>query len=505
LTIDWVAALDFERALINCHEDMIGDWYRDPWGWPETDWAVRKQPSLLVARLNSAGVQQSARLDVPKEGFASRPAIVMDPIDRIIYQALVDRLSVDLIGDMRPWAFGWRLPRKDPDRGRYSDNASEWDWYRSRMSFLAAFNKFALATDVVSFFANIPIDRACEQIVTRGGSGAPIDRLVDMLQAWGRIQGRSGLPQRSKASAVLANMYLRPVDDEIDAATGESRFLGIAAKAATRWMDDIWVFGRDEGKLRRAQLALEEAMRDLGLNMNTAKTHVYGGEDVVKAALQIEHSAAEEGLDDSPIDTSALQEMVDRLLSDPESAPRTSIKFAIKRVREHKLGNMAQQFADHAERMPHGADAIARMFGETDRWRDLEDWYVSYSDSPWAAFDWSVGQLGTMFPSTDPGKGNVRQFLLEKTVQLPPLQTLALAAQRSAAWDKDRARQAIREAAKTANHPLQRRVLALAALAAGEERGFIRSILSEYEQNDTTLRMIEDRRFRPVAVKSDFA
>jgi hypothetical protein len=505
MTVDWAAALDFELALVNCHEDMIGDWYRDPWGWPETDWAVKKQPSVLLGRLNANGVQQAARLDVPKEGFASRPAIVMDPLDRIVYQALVDRISVDLIGDLRPWAFGWRLPRTDPDRGRYSDNANEWNWYRARMSFLANFHPFALTTDVVSFFASVPVDRICEQVVARASAGAPTDRLVDMLQAWSRMRGRSGLPQRSRASAVLANMYLRPVDDLIAASTTEFSFLTIKAKTATRWMDDIWVFGRDEGKLRRMQLALEEVMRDLDLDMNNAKTNVLGDEEVVRAALQVEHSAAEEGLDQTPIDSTALQELVDRLIAHPENASRTSIRFAVKRVRVHNLDAMAQQFADKAERMPHGADALSRMFAQSDRWRELEDWYIKYAKSSWGVFDWSIGQLGTMFPSKDAGKGSVKEYLLETVVQLPPLQTLALAAQRSVAWDRDRARQAIREAAKSANHPLQRRTLALAALAAAEERPFIRSLLSEFEQNDGTLRMIEDRRFRPLPVKPDFA
>jgi hypothetical protein len=505
MTVDWAEALDFQRALVNCHEDMLGDWYRDPWGWPETDWAVKKQPKVLIARLNAAGVQQSARLDVPKEGFATRPAIVMDPIDRIVYQALVDRISVDLIGDMRPWVFGWRLPRTDPDRGRYSNNGNEWEWYRNKMSFLANFNSFALATDVVSFFANVPIDRMCEEILSRTGTGLPQTRLIDMLQAWARMQGRCGLPQRSKASAVLANMYLRPVDDVLDAAATETTFLGIKAKSTTRWMDDIWLFGRDEGRLRRAQLTLDDVMRDLDLNMNTAKTHVYGGDDVVRVALEMEHSAAEEGLDQSPVDPTALQVLIDKLIANPEASSRTSLKFAIKRVRTYELEAMVQQFVDKAERMPHGADALSRMLGESDRWRDLEDWYVAYASSSWAAFDWSTGQLGTMFPSSQPGKGAVRQYMLETLVRLPPLQSLSVAAQRSVSWDRDRARQAIREAAKNANHPLQRRALALAALGAGEERPFVRSLLSEFEQNDATLRMIEDRRFRPVPVKPDFA
>lgn len=137
--IDWLEVLDVSRALTNCHIDLIGDWYRDPWGWPEMDWAVRREPDLIVARLNASGVRGVAKIDVAKENFSVRPAIIMDPLDRVIYQALVDRLSLEFIGEMKGWVFGWRLPVQDPDRGRYANNSKQWactdqDWCFSRTS-----------------------------------------------------------------------------------------------------------------------------------------------------------------------------------------------------------------------------------------------------------------------------------------------------------------------------------------------------------------------------------
>ncbi|MCI0582070.1 MAG: RNA-directed DNA polymerase [Chloroflexi bacterium] len=255
MTTNWGAALDLPRALENCKTDMAGDWYRDPWGWAELEWAVNSSPETIVTRLNARGVHRVARLDVPKENFATRPAIVMDPIDRVAYQALVDRVSVELMGDMKPWVFGWRTGRRRPERGHYADNGDEWENYRSRMSWLAGTYKFGLTTDVVSYFASVPIDRICDEIVGRCARGAPLDRLVEMLQSWARVHGRSGLPQRSMASAVLANFYLRPLDEVIHNASFTSRILSV--RTATRWMDDIWLFGRDDGVLRKGQVEIE--------------------------------------------------------------------------------------------------------------------------------------------------------------------------------------------------------------------------------------------------------
>jgi hypothetical protein len=56
---------------------MRGDWYRDPWGWPELDWVVAARPQLALDRAGSAGVRRSVKLDVPKENFATRPAMVV--------------------------------------------------------------------------------------------------------------------------------------------------------------------------------------------------------------------------------------------------------------------------------------------------------------------------------------------------------------------------------------------------------------------------------------------
>src|SRR5689334_9929186 len=98
--IDWSEALNFGQATKNVRGDTIGDWYRDPWGWPEIEWVSKEAPSLLIARLNDRGAKRALALDVPKENFVLRPAMLLDPLDRIAYQALVDSLSVQLAGDL---------------------------------------------------------------------------------------------------------------------------------------------------------------------------------------------------------------------------------------------------------------------------------------------------------------------------------------------------------------------------------------------------------------------
>ncbi|MGH9194167.1 MAG: RNA-directed DNA polymerase [Acidimicrobiia bacterium] len=501
----WVQALDFNRALKNCHLDFIGDWYRDPWGWFELDWCVREAISEVVEpHVRGSGVFEVARLDVPKENFSVRPAVVIDPLDRLCYQAVVDRLSSRLIGSLAGWAYGWRLSRKRPRAGYWLSQGREWERYRSRLKWLATWYRAALKTDIVSFFSSVPIDRLSEDILQLAGSGVG-RRLVDMLAGFDAVHGRSGIPQRSAASAVLAHFYLMSLDEVLGS---HAQARGLAATMFSegrlvRWMDDIWIFGATAGPLRKTQVDVELALRDLGLDMNIGKTDVVEGDRVWEEANRVEHSAVDGGFESDPPDETPLNELVDRLLTRPEHADRTSVKFATQRMRKHESFSRVGDFVDNASRMPHASDALARLFRDSSAWRDLQDWYVDYCRTSWACVDWSTAQFGTMFPSSDPGTGVVRDFLAER-VDDESLAVAALASQRLASWDSDTARQAIREAAKTANHPLHRRILALAALIAGEKRAFIRGLLREFRQNDLTLRALEAMNFRRPRAKADF-
>jgi hypothetical protein len=260
--LDWLEVLDMQLALANVHEETPGDWYRDPWNWSELDWLVPYHlTSYALPRLNASGVKATAPLDVPKENFAVRPAVVLDPLDRLLYQAMVDRLSRRLIGDLATWAYGWRLPRKAGPAGKYSRNDLEWTYFRNHLKALTVYDDAALLTDVVSFFGSIPKGALLEQIEARGQNRIA-ERLAGMVGSWYEVTGR-GLPQRSRASAVLAHMYLRPVDDLLQQYDRQMPDRGrrlVPEGRAVRWMDDIWLFGRSDTRLREMQLGVQETL-----------------------------------------------------------------------------------------------------------------------------------------------------------------------------------------------------------------------------------------------------
>lgn len=517
----WEDIVDFEQALKNVQHDLYGDWFRDPWGWPELKWSTTKRPQVILERIRESGVGGYAPIAVAKEGFGTRPALVMDPIDRLVYQALVDAMSSKLIGGLRPTAFGWRLPRIDYSRGKYSDNGSEHQMFRSYLRMYAVDSRMAaLKTDIVSFFANVQLERLYERVSPSSGSAAATDRTFSMLQSWGAGPSRSGLPQRSHASAVLANAFLSPLDDALlnspkpgikrrARETGWSALQrmvsGSRSDAAARWMDDIWVFRRDTAKLRAIQKDIEALLRELGLDMNIAKTEVLEGAALWHEVAQVTHSAVEEALCNAPPEEGPLDELIDRLVESPEEQSATAFRFALRRMRDFGLYSRVHDLRKIAHRAPHAADSLARLFRASGEYRDMYGWFTTYWRSSWSTTDWAVAQFGTMFPTSRTRKRLADRYAKEVASPSGSLALVSLAAQRLAVKDPDYYRSALRAAIKDSSRPLERRALAMAALHCREERSFLRSALGELRENAATLAMLEERKFAPFKIVADYS
>jgi hypothetical protein len=89
--------------------------------------------------------------------------------------------------------------------------------------------------------------------------------------------------------------------------------------------------------------------------------------------------------------------------------------------------------------------------------------------------------------------------------QASDISRLALAAQRLAAWNRDDARALFRSIGDRLAHPAERRIIALAALNAGEEHGWVRRLVGEHRENAPVAAFLEERHYAPVPFVADFA
>ena len=128
-----------------------------------------------------------------------------------------------------------------------------------------------LHLDVREYFASIPADRLLQSLPQELANDAPLLKLLrDMLlkptvAVEGRVLAdpRKGVLAGTPLAPLLANLYLRPLDDMFEAA--EIAYL--------RYADDLLVFG-SPSELASHRGALERRLGELGLEVNSRKTRV---------------------------------------------------------------------------------------------------------------------------------------------------------------------------------------------------------------------------------------
>ncbi len=430
-----------------------------------------------------------------------RPAVVLDLVDRLCYQALVDRHSVGLIGDLSPSVYGWRLVPGKPEQGKYSQDSLQWDNYRSHLEDAAGWYNAALRTDIVSCFASLDPTVVLDEVSTRVGKNALIDRLASFLGGFDRLAARSGLPQRARPSSVLANMVLRHFDDVLAGYAEEIPHLEIfgeepptARMSYVRWMDDMWLFGDDASSMRRAQLELQRVAEGLGLHLNSSKTEVLEGSDVSTVAMELELSAIDTGL--KTLDLGPLEELIDQVVEAPDTAGRTKVKFMVGRMLKNDVTYREQDLLFAAKRMPHCADSLAVYFRARFIPDGLQEWFLSGVSDSWNLLQWPQAQYFGMFDSSKPPVDKLLEFaettINDMNAELP---VLAVSAQRLAAWSPARARNAISSSITNRVNPNERRVLSLAALSAGESKYMVRKWLKQEDGNAPTLAMLDKEAF----------
>jgi hypothetical protein len=85
-SVDWSKALDLEHAAKNLRSEFIGDWYIDPWAWPELNYLLKPGIDEVIAHLNGREPRRVAPLDVPKENWGSRPGTRRDKITPLVHR-----------------------------------------------------------------------------------------------------------------------------------------------------------------------------------------------------------------------------------------------------------------------------------------------------------------------------------------------------------------------------------------------------------------------------------
>jgi hypothetical protein len=252
---------------------------------------------------------------IPKSPHSQRPGAILPYRDKVVIQAIIMCLAPKLDLCLSKSVWSWRVKRDL--RGRSADQLSkrgifrETDitafpflkrktvirhvepfdpWYALWPRFDRVSRKvlaedryhFMVVSDIAGYFENIQLS-LLHSLLNRYEPDAPytINLLMRHLSSWCGIAHDGskidrGIPQGNSASSFLGNFFLKPVDDffmDQESALGIRYF---------RYVDDIRIVAETENAARAAALALEEQIRRLKLNLQSAKTAVLTSDEALK-------------------------------------------------------------------------------------------------------------------------------------------------------------------------------------------------------------------------------
>lgn len=510
--------LDFKEGARLFRAEVFGDWYRDPWSWPEIAWVANNPDRVpideLVEKTRDGIVPRIAPefrpLNIPKSLLGHRPAVVMSTDARLLYLAAIGPGMERLQSDLPEWVFGWRF--RSPQG--LVNNQAEWQSYVTAASSVQL-SDWVLQADITSFFASIPADRLVQEIFERLGNTALATITSSIINAHDNLSAHSGLPQRSWGSALLANMYLRPIDDAVNQRLRRSGISG-----ASRWMDDILVFGA-AGDLYSLNLDLLDRARQAGLELNTSKSYLRPAEDflrdfqmtVIREVPRIvePRMASGPGPSRSHVDMDWLLSREEEILDDPSKYDRSVVRFVLRSLRDNSAFDSHEKWRALVPQLPHLVDYIGRYLrdaahypGCTLQWGDLQDWFSEFVSTPWATLPWVRAQIGLIFDSVHTDSPNMKDIYRDWLESSDDLQLIAVAAQRLGMVDPSMVRDIIRGRLDHVTSPLILRVLGLGLLAVDEESMMVESVLKRDPRNILLCKMFDDRGYRAPPVAGDF-
>ncbi|MXZ89366.1 MAG: RNA-directed DNA polymerase [Dehalococcoidia bacterium] len=171
--------------------------------------------------------------------------------------------------------------------------------------------KYALLTDLTAYFDHVNHKILLGQLRSFRVSEKNLALLGDLLEHW---SGGSpvGIPQGLDPSSFLGNIYL----DRLDKHMVRKKYHYF------RYVDDIRVFANSESELQRAMVDIIRQNRALGLHVQTGKTKIVTGEEILQLVNERndEFSAIDYHLDFGDVDTAEgeLKEILREVMAQEE-------------------------------------------------------------------------------------------------------------------------------------------------------------------------------------------
>ncbi|MEU6006330.1 RNA-directed DNA polymerase [Streptomyces sp. NPDC047453] len=243
------------------------------WADIDASWGDVRRAVIDSLQSGQVGPEYVEVLDLPKNAVAVRPISRLSVHDRLVYDTLIFSIAELVEKQLHDSVYSARWGENGKSFWKPIDS---WVAMQKRGVKMISKTPFQLArTDVVSFYEHIDVGALAVDIQSAGANPWVTDRLISWLRMFQSSSRAWGIPQGPDASAILANLYMLPVDE----------FVHRANFKYLRYSDDMMIFDTERESLRDALLEVNSILRSRRLSMSMTKTDIY---DPVSAVSQLE-------------------------------------------------------------------------------------------------------------------------------------------------------------------------------------------------------------------------
>lgn len=253
---------------------------------------------------NSYQPQPLLQIDIPKTTLTVRPGSVLEIPDRIVTFAITYLLAPFIDSKMSDYVYSFRLKKDYKKADKLFEDypleklpflkretirkikiIEDWPYLWPEFDEITKYYyeeknyKYMAVSDISAYYENINHHILRDQLLGFvPGNHKIVNLLISMLNHWtwcseDGLQLERGIPQGNEVSNFIGNLYLMPVDKELEKYAKKSNI------KFARYMDDIKIFAKDEQTARGALLVMNQKLRDLHLNIQGSKTAIYKDED----------------------------------------------------------------------------------------------------------------------------------------------------------------------------------------------------------------------------------
>ncbi len=220
------------------------------------------------------------KVDVPKRSGLTRPGAILSPIDRLIYQMLVDTISEQAEAQLnRARVYSYVLLTDDPEFKMFRPGDECWQNMQSALTSLCRDSHFpyAIKADIACYYERIYQHNLINLLHACGCDSRAVNLLEKILLAFTEKDSH-GILQGMFPSDFLGNFYLASLDAELE----------VRGISSVRYVDDLYLFYPSRLEAQKGLVDLCRFLRDEGLNLNESKTKLLQSKDLLAEETQID-------------------------------------------------------------------------------------------------------------------------------------------------------------------------------------------------------------------------